>query len=267
MKYDIFSSSTVGYKNKLKNKGSQDYLIYKKLENGVICAIGDGHGIRRCKYSYKGSEFACNACIDILTDLYNNIKNLDEDNLETVIKELKENQIIEKSIQKKWREYVIDHFKTKIPNVYDIDYVLYGTTLIGVLITNNIKLYLQIGDGDIIEYGNEFNLVEYTKESKVKGVLNSMYLDDAYKYIDLKIEKVNKSDVDSIVLFSDGFTNSFRTYKDLDDNLKYTINQYKKNVFTKYNLKKTYKKYLETLSTNNSKDDISIIFILQTTLK
>ncbi|MFR3499789.1 MAG: hypothetical protein ACLTT7_12345, partial [Paraclostridium bifermentans] len=71
----------------------------------------------------------------------------------------------------------------------------------------------------------------------------------------------------SIVLFSDGFTNSFRTYKDLDDNLKYTINQYRKNVFTKYNLKKTYKKYLETLSTNNSKDDISIVFILQTTLK
>ncbi|MDO7206389.1 hypothetical protein Q5M85_22075 [Paraclostridium bifermentans] len=65
-----------------------------------------------------------------------------------------------------------------------------------------------------------------------------MYLDDAYKYIDLKIEKVNKLDVDSIVLFSDGFTNSFRTYKDLDDNLKYTINQYRKNVFTKYNLKK-----------------------------
>ncbi|WP_261815073.1 protein phosphatase 2C domain-containing protein [Paraclostridium bifermentans] len=158
------------------------------------------------------------------------------------MEELKENESIQKSIQKKWREYVIDHFKTKIPNVYDIDYVLYGTTLIGVLITNNIKLYLQIGDGDIVEYGNEFNLVEYTKESKVKGVLNSMYLDDAYKYIDLKIEKANKLDVDSIVLFSDGFTNSFRTYKDLDDNLKYTINQYRKNVFTKYNLKKNIQK-------------------------
>lgn len=262
MKYDIFSSNTVGYKNKLKNKGSQDYLIHKKLENGVVCAIGDGHGIRRCKYSYKGSEFACKACVDILTDLYSNIENLDDDTLETVIKELKENKSLEKNIQNKWREYVIDHYKSKIPNVYDVDYVLYGTTLIGVLVTNSIKLYLQIGDGDIVEYVNDFNLVDYTKENKVKGVLNSMYLDDAYKYMDLKIDIVKKLKVDSIVLFSDGFTNSFTNYKGIDDNLKYTINQYRKNVFTKYNLKKTYKKYLDNLSVNNSKDDISIIFIL-----
>ncbi|MCU9815510.1 protein phosphatase 2C domain-containing protein [Paraclostridium sp. AKS73] len=131
-------------------------------------------------------------------------------------------------MQKKWRDYVISHYKTKIPNVYDIDYVLYGTTLIGVLLTDNVKLYLQIGDGDIIEYDNEFNLVEYTKASKVKGVLNSMYLDDAYRYIDLKIEKVNKAYIDSIILFSDGFTNSFKTYKDLDETLKYTISQYRK---------------------------------------
>jgi len=74
------------------------------MENGVICAIGDGHGIRRCKYSYKGSEFACNACIDILTDLYNNIKNLDEDNLETVIKELKEKQ----SYWRYWKDIKIN---------------------------------------------------------------------------------------------------------------------------------------------------------------
>ncbi|MCU9816834.1 protein phosphatase 2C domain-containing protein, partial [Paraclostridium sp. AKS73] len=111
MKYDIFSSSTVGYKNKMKNKGSQDYLIHKRLENGVICAIADGHGIKRCKYSYKGSEFACNACVDILTELYNYIKNLDDDALEILIKELK--KIKNRKIFKKWRDYVISHYKTK----------------------------------------------------------------------------------------------------------------------------------------------------------
>lgn len=262
MKYNIFSSSVVGYKNKFKNKGSQDYLTYKNLEDGVICAIGDGHGIRRCKYSYKGSEFACNACIDILTDLYVKIKDTDENSLEKLVEELRENESIQKNIQQKWRQYVIEHYKTKIPNVYDVDYVLYGTTLIGVLLVNNTKLYLQIGDGDIVEYTNQFNLVKYNKDSKVYGVLNSMYLDDAYKYIDLKIDIINKSDIDALVMFSDGFTNSFKTYKELSNSLRYTINQYRKNVFTRYNVNKTYKKYLEMLSTNNSKDDISIIFVL-----
>ena len=262
MKYDIFSSSVVGYKNKLKDKGSQDYLRYKSLEDGVICAIGDGHGIRRCKYSYKGSEFACNACIDILTDLYIKIRNTDENSLENLVEELRKDESIQKNIQQKWRQYVIEHYKTKIPNVYDIDYVLYGTTLIGVLLTKKFRIYLQIGDGDIIEYTNHFNLIEYNKDSKVYGVLNSMYLDDAYKYIDLKIDIINNQDIDALIMFSDGFTNSFRTYNELSDSLRYTINQYRKNVFTRYNVNKAYKKYLESLSRNNSKDDISIIFVL-----
>lgn len=262
MKYDIFSSSVVGYKNKLKDKGSQDYLRCENLEDGVICAIGDGHGIRRCKYSYKGSEFACNACIDILTDLYIKIRNTDENSLENLVEELRKDESIQKNIQQKWRQYVIEHYKTKVPNVYDIDYVLYGTTLIGVLLTKKFRIYLQIGDGDIIEYTNHFNLIEYNKDSKVYGVLNSMYLDDAYKYIDLKIDTINKQDIDALVMFSDGFTNSFRTYNELSESLRYTINQYRKNVFTRYNVNKEYKKYLESLSRNNSKDDISIIFVL-----
>lgn len=258
MKYEIFSAYTVGYKNKLKNKGSQDYLDYKKLENGIICAIADGHGIKRCKYSYKGSEFACKACVEVLFDLY---KNIDE-NIDDLIVTLKENKVIEKKIQDKWREYVKKHYITKFPKVYNIDYILYGTTLLGVLVTNNIKVYLKIGDGDIVEYCKNFNLINYDKRNKFEGVLNSMYLEDAYNYIDLKISKTEKSKPDSIVLFSDGFTNSFKTYEDLNENLIYTIKQYRKNVFTKNNLKKTYKKYLDNLSINKSKDDISIIFIL-----
>lgn len=262
MNYDVFCSSVVGYKNKIKNKGSQDYLKYKKLENGIICAIGDGHGIDRCKYSHKGAEFACNACIDILHDLYDELSNYDEKELNKLIKDINKENYIQVSIQNRWRKYVINHFRKKVPNVYKIDYVLYGTTLIGVLITNKIKLYLQIGDGDIVEYLNEFNLIDYNKKNKVNGVLNSMYLDDAYKYIDLKISFSNLEKLDSIVLFSDGFTNSFKNYDELNKSLTSTIREYRKNVFTRYNIDIQYKKYLQYLTINKSKDDISIIFIL-----
>lgn len=261
MQYDIFSAYIVGYKNKIKNSKSQDYLMYKKLNDGVICSIADGHGIKRCKYSHIGSEFACKSCLEVLSDLYEDInKNID---IDIFIKGLIESNEIQMKVQSKWRKRVVKHFKDNIPNVYNIDYVLYGTTLLGVLVTDKIKLYLQIGDGNIVEYNNKFNLINYEKESKIKGIVNSMYLDDAYKYIDLKISKINnKEQLDSIILFSDGFTNSFKNYKELNKNLTYTIKQYRKNVFTKNNLKKTYKKYLDILSMNNSKDDISIIFIL-----
>jgi serine/threonine protein phosphatase PrpC len=262
MRYDVFCSSVIGYKNKIKNKGSQDYLKYKKLEDGVICAIGDGHGINRCKYSHKGSEFACNACIDVLYDLYLNIRDINEDKLNQLIKSINKEKSIQISIQNRWRKYVINHYKSIIPNVYKVDYILYGTTLIGTLITDKIKVYLQIGDGNIIQYLDEFKIISYNKDNKVDGVLNSMYLDDAYKYIDLKIEFNYPNKIDSIVLFSDGFTNSFNSYYELNKSLLYTIKEYRKNVFTRYNIDTQYKEYLENLTLNKSKDDISIIFIL-----
>ena len=45
------------------------------------------------------------------------------------------------------------------------------------------------------------------------------------------------------------------------DSLNNTIREYKKNVFSKYRLEKTYDIYLNKLSKNKSFDDISIIFV------
>lgn len=262
MKYDVFCSSVVGYKNKMKNKKSQDYLKYKKLDDGIICAIGDGHGISRCRYSDKGSEFACNACIDVLYELYKTLSEFDELEQYEFIKKVKTDQTIELEIQNTWRNYVVNHYKKNVPNVYKVDYILYGTTLIGVLITDKIKLYVQIGDGNIVEYGETIKIIRYNKISKLDGVLNSMYLNDAYRYIDLKIDFNCIENLNSIVLFSDGFTNSFNNFNELNFSITNTLNEYGKNIFTRYNLPKQYKLYLEYLTLNKSKDDISIIFIL-----
>lgn len=262
MKYNVFCSSVTGYKNKIKNKKSQDYLKYKKLDGGIICAIGDGHGISRCRYSDKGSEFACNACIDVLYELHKTIKNFDEEEQYKFLKKIEKDKAIEIAIQNAWRNYVINHYKKNIPNVYKVDYILYGTTLIGILLTDKIKIYLQIGDGNIVEYGETINVIRYNKNNKVSGVLNSMYLEDAYRYIDLKIDFKSIEKLNSIVLFSDGFTNSFNDFDELNKSIKYALKECEKNVFTRYNLDAQYKKYLEYLTLNKSKDDISIIFVL-----
>ncbi|MBW4872448.1 MAG: protein phosphatase 2C domain-containing protein, partial [Paeniclostridium sp.] len=134
-------------------------------------------------------------------------------------------------------------------------------TLIGVLITNKMKLYMQIGDGNILEVSKDIEIIEYNKKNKVRGVLNSMYLDDAYLYIDIKFNILENEDLKSVVLFSDGFTNSFGSLINLSESISSTIEGYKKSVFSRYNLKKQYKNYLEYLTLNKSKDDITIAFI------
>lgn len=257
MDYSIFERNIIGYKNRIKLKGSQDYSYCKKYKDSIIVAIADGHGISRCMFSHIGSEFACKACLEVLTELYDNLKG------ECVnLSDILDKEDIQINIQNIWREKVNNHYKQIIPNAYKMDYISYGTTLIGALITEKFNLYLQIGDGNILEYeNNQFNLIKYKKKNKVKGVVNSMYLDDAYKYIDVTI-KFNDKQKKSIVLFSDGYTNSFNSYNQLFNDTYNTILNYKKNVFTKYNIIKGYTKHLEYLTTNKSKDDISIIFVI-----
>ena len=87
-----------------------------------------------------------------------------------------------------------------------------------------------------------------------------MVEDKSYEKMIFKIEKNNK-DISDVIIFSDGFENSFNYYNQMIDSLNNTIREYKKNVFSKYKLEKTYDIYLNKLSKNKSFDDISIIFV------
>lgn len=264
MNYNILTQNTVGYKNIIRNKKSQDYMTHKVYKNGIIVAIADGHGIERCKYSHKGAKFACESCVEVLEEIYESINEEDNKaNKDTLINNILLTQYIEKKIQSKWREKVYNHHIKKIENVYKIDYIAYGTTLIGSLITEDLNIYIQIGDGNIlISERSRLNILKYSKKNKRKSIVNSMYLDDAYEYIDVKLKYNDPKEKRSIVLFSDGYTNSFKTYNELIDTTYNTIINYNKNVFSRYNIIKNYNKYLEYLTINKSKDDISIIFLI-----
>ena len=72
------------------------------------------------------------------------------------------------------------------------------------------------------------------------------------------LERYNKF---KLVIFTDGFINSFNNYEEFEIELDKTFEILNKNVFASMNLKKTYSKYLENLSRYGSFDDISVIFV------
>jgi len=74
MDFDVFSNSIVGYKNIIKNKTSQDYCEYKKIENGIICSLADGHSSDFFEYSHIGAKLACKASIYVLENYINVVK-------------------------------------------------------------------------------------------------------------------------------------------------------------------------------------------------
>ncbi len=252
MNYNIFECSVVGYKNVLKNLNSQDYLDYKILDNAIICTVADGHSGEFFKYSDIGSKIACKCSIKILEELIN----MDEEN----ILKLLENETIQRRIFDQWMDLVENDYKKNKPRVYKPQYLKYSTTLVSILITDKFRLYLKIGDGEIVIKSND--MYKSIIKTKYKQIVDSLGRDDSYKNIMYHIEKSSELKVDNIILFTDGYENSFENNEKLYKSLDSTIKKYNKNVFSKELLKIEYKDYLNNLSKYESYDDISIIFIM-----
>ena len=117
---------------------------------------------------------------------------------------------------------------------------------------------MKLGDGDILL--KKHNKIEKALPAYKKNIVESMSQEKSYEKIIYKIEK-NEKDTSDIIIFSDGFENSFVSYDDMIEDINNTIIKYKKSIFSKYLLEKNYDKHLIKLSENRSLDDISIIFI------
>lgn len=251
MEYKILKDSVIGYKNRLKNKKSQDYVDYKIIDDGVIGTIADGHSTDFFSYSDEGAKLACKAAMDVLENYQTNINELK--------KELEE-YIIQKLICDRWKLLVDKHYKTINPVVYKTEYIKYSTTLLVALIRNTFRLYLKIGDGSIIDKkGNEFTRIINNKNS---FIVDSIGRENSYEKIYYHLEEVNDdNELDCIILFSDGYENGFYSDEELFNSLQETILKYNKSVFSRIFLYNNYKKYLNKISETRSYDDISILFI------
>lgn len=250
MNCDIFTGSAVGYKNILKKRNSQDYINYKSYNNSIICAVADGHSTSYFEYSNKGSEFACKASIEVLEKYID----IDKDYLQNELNQFN----IQKDIYNRWLELVNDHFKSINPVVLKTQYIKYSTTLICTLVTDNFILFLNIGDGNIViknknKYEKLINSYDY--------IVNSFGRYNSYINLSYRIEDRENYGSSYIILFTDGFENSFKNNLKLYQSLDKTINEYNKNIFSRFKLENNYDKYLDKLSKENSKDDISIIFL------
>lgn len=249
---DIFDASIVGYKNKIKRSKSQDYVDYKIIDNGVICAVADGHSTSYFKHSDIGSKFACQVAIQVLENIP---KKLD------LLLEKLDNGEIQKEINDKWNNMVNEHYKKTYPVVFKTEYIKYSTTLIAALISDSFRLYLKIGDGGVVEKVNE----KFRKVLDVpqKQVVDSFGREEAYinMVYDLKINNKEEDNPNWIILFTDGYENSYFSDEDMYNSLQKTISKYNSNIFSKARLKNNYKNYLNKLSKDVTQDDISIIFV------
>lgn len=232
MARSVFGEAVRGASHIRNGKECQDSLkIVEKGDNTVILAVADGHGSDACPYSKTGSDIAVNVFCRIMNDYLDTYAGQPE-MLMTFLKREGDTKIAQE-IDAEWKRRVWKRHgagKREIPVNGDGEadrdavYKMYGSTLIGLVITELFLFAFQLGDGDIMEVSPQgvHNVIE---ADKLLGIeTHSLSRSESWKKAVTCVRRQDEARKLPVMymLSSDGMANS---YKD-DDAFQKTCSDY-----------------------------------------
>lgn len=224
MRQYVFGRSVQGASHIRSETECQDSHKKVVLDDGaVILAVADGHGSKSCPYSKTGSRIAVNVFCDTLQGVYKGEWE-NPDQLPSYLNREGDTKI-SKAIDAEWKRRVLErHKKNKreIPKKSDGEddldavYKQYGSTLLGLLITQTFVFGFQLGDGDIC-YVTDDGLEMVVEPEKILGVeTHSLSRKDSWEKAITVVRMLNVSDKLPAMfsLSSDGYANSYKSEAD-----------------------------------------------------
>lgn len=227
----IFGASVQGASHIRNGRECQDSLKKVVRDSGaVILSVADGHGSDSCPYSKTGSFTAVNVFCKIMGDYLDTYDGQTE-MLFTFLKREGDTKIAQE-IDAEWRRRILRlHTKSKreIPLNEDGSkdkeavYRLYGSTLLGLVITEEFLFAFQLGDGDIVKV-SEAGIYNVIEADKILGTeTHSLSKAESWKKA---ITLIRRREEDQkpvmFLLSSDGFSNSYKN----DGEFKKTCKDY-----------------------------------------
>ena len=192
----------------------------------LILAAADGHGSSACPYSKHGSRFAVNTFCDIMAESCFKYR---QDMAALLLQLKRESDVMHlaRAIDMEWKRRALRDYNTnkkKLPLMEELApegagedsqkaavYRLYGTTLLGVLITDTFLFSYQLGDGDI-SYIDHEEVSPLVEQDAILGVeTHSLSKPGAWRNAHTSILSLPGSSAGSCMymLSTDGMVNSF----------------------------------------------------------
>lgn len=281
----VMLETVTGASHYRKNLTNQDHgKVEQPNENSlpIILAISDGHGSAKSFRSDRGSEFAVETAIELLTGLVD--QESDGENI-PLVKEYVNLQLPQRIVST-WKKKVDDDLEKEDFTSKELDklekeegekvrqslednkeerkYVVYGATLLAVLVTEDYNLYLQLGDGDILTvdiWGKTTRPID-KDENLIANETYSLCMKDAWKYIDNHfVRYTQESKRPMIIVSTDGYANSFNSEDKFIKIGKDYLDMIRQQTFDE--VAKKLKGFLEQTSQGGSGDDITFGLIKQ----
>ncbi len=249
-----FAEKVQGYSHKVNNRICQDAFDIFQNEHCVIVSVADGHGSAACPYSDEGSQMATSVAIEICKELCAN----GDEVYDLLATEL--SMHLPKRMETRWKERIRKHHEQESREEVDNIPLLYGTTLLVLVITKHCVASLQIGDGDILSVYENAETTWFIEPEKQTGTETySMCHENAWKYIRTKIVPVLPDMPVMFLLSTDGYKESYEQVDGFLEIGKDYMNVLKKN--GKEAVESVLASWLDSTSLEGCGDDITLALV------
>ncbi|MFM7907875.1 MAG: PP2C family serine/threonine-protein phosphatase, partial [Microcystis sp.] len=209
----------------------------------LILAVSDGHGSAKSFRSDRGSRFAVETAIKVIQEFF--LSSQSSDLNFSALKDAAQ-RLLPPRLVNEWRKAVNkdlglsenDEEKlTNKPNFTDEEkqilvdkdgeaawqavennyFLAYGATVLAVLVTDSFIVYIQLGDGDILEVDSKGNTTRPLDRDPnlIANETTSLCMNKAWNEIQVHVElypKGTPKQMPALILVStDGYSNSFST--------------------------------------------------------
>ena len=264
----VFGASVQGASHIRSGRECQDSLKkLEKEEDTVILAVADGHGSDSSPYSKTGSYAAVNVFCKIL-EAYLDTYAGQPEMLFTLLKREGDTKIARR-IDAEWKHRILrlhTRSKREIPldaagnKDKEAIYRMYGSTLLGLVLTREFLFAFQLGDGDIVKVsdGGVYSIIEADKllGTETHSLCKMESWKKAITFIGKREEKEQQPVL--YMLSSDGFSNSYKN----DAEFQKTCIEYY-NLLKEHGVKAVSDHictWLQETSELGSGDDITVLF-------
>lgn len=270
MKRYLCGESVKGVTHVRNGSPLQDSHRIEEISDTVtILAVADGHGSEKCPRSDRGSAIAVNAFCCVMNK-YLTSYDTEKDGVATLVAFLNRegDTRFAQDVCSEWQARIKQSFyKNKDENFikedgsYDWEriYALYGTTLLGMLITETFVFSFQIGDGDITLITADTNAPVVESEKFLGTETHSLSKIGAWKHAttSLRMKDIEDDTPYLYMLTTDGFVNSHASDEDFQKSCRDYYNMIGQYGFDA--VKENLRKWLTETSENGCGDDITAV--------